>query len=852
MLVVLAVALIGMVFSGGLPGTTTPPAKALFDDLLCLYQNPDDYVPSPEPWPGAIGGLGLMTRDIAYVGGTAATNTGPWDLQDTATDITDTLRKYVKPYKGWQTATGYEWYGTAGLQWKIEQYKDLGAQCPPFAALAGNQIANLVNQFGQVIGEIGLTIFGWAMSIDAISPFLGSIDAVLKSLKDALFLQYLTPIVLLGALWMMWVGLVKRRSSEAVQGAVWMIGASAAALAFLSNPGWFAGWANDKVTTVSTEIVNAAINTTAGVQGTDLCGIGNSKASWRVSQCQIWETFMLSPWAAGTFGPLAGANLQVAGDWDGNSTAVEIPGKNPTLSMNLVYLDSQTYNHDQVIQSLYGLGVGLWPDLIKPDGPVTKTKIAQWHVVYDAVNEGDAYAARGAFTGTDWGSRLSIAFVNIIAMFTGAIPILFLAFTLVIMQLGTVFLIIASPLFLTIGIHPGFGRRIALGWLEMLMSLTIKRIGTAALLAVLLAVFQAILRSTDSWIAQTMLISAASIGMLVYRKRILDQLSRINLGGGGNLQGGGGRMGRRAAGMATGAAASGASAAVTGGGGGGGRAGSFLVGAALGSMMGRGGSPLAAARMGATRGAAIGRRRSRKGSSDSDSSDPLDAADTVKKERKASYDEDRAMDTLVGDGNKTVEEQADIWTARWRKTGRAVPMPMGSEALLDELERRGVPLRDRVQDRVRPQADRVADALNEGEAAAQAHVQAVVDVSRETTTETRDATVEVNTERTTVPSDGAPGSRGNPVPPPIVLPPRGRGAGDSAPRPPESEVDLARQTLQRHIAAQRAREAREREERERQGEDRQTRDVTPGSDRPTRPPGGGDGSTRPQRPDTST
>ena len=752
--IVLVVAVLGMLFSGGLPGT--PPAQAVFDNVLGICKDPGEYVPNPQPWPGVVGGLALVGRDLAD----SASPVGGGGAAGGLADFAGGLPKYFTPYTNADSPTAYEWWGTAGLTWDVQNYEDLGGDCGigAIGAVAGNLIATMVFQFGLVIGEIGLTVYGWALNVDAIGPFLNSIGEVLSSLRDALFLEYLIPIVMFGALWMMWVGLVKRRTSEAVQGAVWMVFASAATLFFLTNPVWVTETLNKAVTTVSTTIVDGTLSATSGISGSDICKAGGStnspftQASWRTSQCQIWEVYMFSPWAAGVFGTVAGQNIDVSTEGD-QDVGVRIPGKDASYRMPLVYLDSQAFNKNEVLEF-----EALQNFANITDSAAMQKKKAQWTAVYDTIATGPAFPARDSFTGLDWGGRLSIAFVNIVAMFAGAIPILFLAFTLVLMQLGTVFLLLAAPLFLTLGIHPGFGRRIAISWVEMLLSLQVKRIGTAVLLALLLAVFQAVLRSTDSWIAQVMLVGAASLGLLVYRKRILDQLSRIQLGGGGgnSLAQGGAQAGKRAMGTATGAATSGVSAAATGAGGTGGRAGSFLVGAALGSMMGRGGNPLTAARMGSARGAAVGRRRTRKAASEVDSTSPEGiAAEQRRAERDLRVD-DSTMDTMER-SNLTTEKLADAWQKKSQENGnKPVPVPLTNEALREELERRGVPMRDRVggaaDPRVQRAAERIADAANENAASVERQTDKVVEVHRESTREVNTTTQTVDAEKPVRPS----------------------------------------------------------------------------------------------------
>ena len=57
---------------------------------------------------------------------------------------------------------------------------------------------------------------------------------------------------------------------------------------------------------------------------------------------------------------------------------------------------------------------------------------------------------------------------------------LLIAITLIILKLGFLLLLVAGPFFLIVGTHPGFGRVVALRWLEMLVGVLLKQAAVAA------------------------------------------------------------------------------------------------------------------------------------------------------------------------------------------------------------------------------------------------------------------------------------------------------------------------------------------------------------------------------------
>jgi hypothetical protein len=573
--------------------TTSVKSNALFGDLFCFYDhyNAQEVKVSPDAWPGAIGTLGSVTGAVVPLANKAITNTpsvagSVINSFGKQASVSDLFSQYNTPYAGTpdgkvpaKAVTAYEWFGTAGQQWGVEQYKELNASCPPFMTISGNFIASILFSIDQTVAEIGLTVFGWSMNIDAFSPFLDSIGKVLNSLKESLYLPYLIPMIFLGALYMGYVGLVKKRSSQAIQAATWMLLSSIFGITFLtgSNPTMFSSYINNTVKTVTTYIVGSMADATSGQNG--LCSLpettegvfdnkgapvlgadGKQKmvttsapgAGWRIPQCSIWEIFVFKPWANGALGDSANNlvdtsktnnDIQYLKPTDPEKKAVNSnevgiganggvtwPGhKNPETTLALVYLDSRTYNHDlAILGNTSGTGNGLNADTVNS---ITTYKQKELYSVLDTVKN-DYPAQLNNVNGRAWFHRVTIALVDFLAMLFGSIPLLMLSFGLIILEVSFVFILLVAPLFLLLGVHPGFGRRFAMSWVEMLIGNFLKRIGTGFLIGVFLTVLGAIISSDANWIMEVVLIAATSIGIMQQRKRILDQLgSAVQLGG---------------------------------------------------------------------------------------------------------------------------------------------------------------------------------------------------------------------------------------------------------------------------------------------------------------------------------
>lgn len=531
-------------------------------DFLCGY-TPHWWPAIPTPWPGN----GLLAEVII-----------PDNVPDAALGFSR-LEKFISPY-GNKSVTAEEWYGTAGMRWVSSNYAAVDGQC--FVGIQreiSGQISGLWWSFVVLIGSIGLNIFEFATSISAFDFFIDTIEAVVKSLNSTLYLQFLMPIVMLGAIWMGWQGLVKRRSSQAVQGAIWMIGATAAAAIFFAQPGAIAKQVNGLVTGVQDILIETvAYAGTAGLgSGGGPCGLDvrdspekmffQNDKSVRVTKCALWYTFLFTPWAEGQFGPARGqvtvekfypakggdavffgegAPMPTIG---GGSKGKPLSGfakpGQKGIPVEWLQLDSFTYNHDETIRHfLSGEGVFIPAGIVKtnqwhgvsqrfarsPSGQGAEANLRDWETEEDWISPPGTFQ----WSNADTLHRFLVALIALVAMIAGAGPVMFISLILVIQEIGFIFLIFFTPVFLLIGVHPGVGRRIALNWVEQILSLSLKRIGNALVLGVLLTMIAAIIGAAGSaWFIQILLIACVSAAAIVFRKRIVDGISQVNLGGTG-------------------------------------------------------------------------------------------------------------------------------------------------------------------------------------------------------------------------------------------------------------------------------------------------------------------------------
>ncbi len=142
-------------------------------------------------------------------------------------------------------------------------------------------------------------------------------------------------------------------------------------------------------------------------------------------------------------------------------------------------------------------------------------------------------AVYSLFQGDQWTTRLEIGFEALFAAVAAGLLVLLIALTLIMLKLGFLLLLVAGPFFLIIGIHPGFGRVIAIRWFEMLVGVLLKQVAVALTLSVLLYCYSLIMGTTDQvlpWALKIMMIALVTVAVFIYRKPFQHLFSSVGYG----------------------------------------------------------------------------------------------------------------------------------------------------------------------------------------------------------------------------------------------------------------------------------------------------------------------------------
>jgi uncharacterized membrane protein len=383
-----------------------------------------------------------------------------------------------------QQLTYYDRYGTAGQNWHAT---DMG--CSDAMALMGNSMANTVFTLVRAIDRTTISVYQAAASESLLGWLKKTVDGVISGIGKTFNAQYWAWVVILGAVWLAWWGLLRRRASKVAEGTIWMVVAMVGLTWLIARPADFTTLGT-KVSEATSVAFNAALpqSDTRGTvcvpppAGQSPPNAANLDATTRNAN-GLWVALVCKPWLMGEFGTTDPHSKIVKENADKLlwSQAVDLP---ETYGGQKVDLDKKADAYKEVASNVKDNYPGVY----------------------------------STFQGKQWQSRLAVAFGGLFAALVAGLLIMIIAIALIVVKIAFLLLLVAGPIFLGIGIHPGIGRVIAIRWLELLLSMLLKQAALIGVLALLLWAYGLILGETLPWGLQILLIALVTGAAFVYRK----------------------------------------------------------------------------------------------------------------------------------------------------------------------------------------------------------------------------------------------------------------------------------------------------------------------------------------------
>src|SRR6204780_1289953 len=455
---------------GGLVGLCSSGSSGLIGDLNNICE---PSLPQPEP---ATGGVDSMIEPPAAAAG---------------------------------GKTLYDNYGIAGQFWAAH-----GLQCSDMTSLIGNNVAGMVFDAAKSLDRVTITVYQSAAGDSILTWLRNAADRLISALGNAIYFPYLAPVVILGAIWLAWQGLISKRATRTIEGKLWMVVTCVAAIALIGKPADFTG-VGTTVSNGATQVLNTAFSKLPApassnclpVQAGDPQSVtsnyaftsGNGLVDQNANE--LWSVLVCKPWLYGEFGTTAYANS----------------------------------NGTQTVVGQYGRQL-LWSQAIAsnetPTTALLQAKQATYTGIANSLQQNDP-GVYPLFQGHPWTTRLEIAFASVFAALVAGMLILLIALTLIVLKLGFLLLLVAGPFFLIVGTHPGFGRVIAIRWFEMLVGVLMKQVAIAIVLSVLLYCYSLIMGTSAAvlpWALKILMISLVTVAVFIYRKPFQHLFSAVGYG----------------------------------------------------------------------------------------------------------------------------------------------------------------------------------------------------------------------------------------------------------------------------------------------------------------------------------
>ena len=417
----------------------------------------------------------------------------------------------IKPPEssGPQPSTLYNSYGVSGQYWAATNL-----QCSDMTSLIGNNVASMVFDIAKSIDRVTITVYQSAAGEGILSWLTNVVDKLISSLGNAIYFPYLAAVVIIGAIWLAWQGLIRKRATRTIEGTIWMVVACVAAIWLIGRPADFTG-AGSAVSNAIGQSLNTAFSKLPAPSQSNCLPVGRGdpqvqQANFNFSSGngivaenadELWTVLVCKPWLAGEFGTTS------FGTTAGSQTPVNTYGR------QLLWAQAIAANE-------------------KPTTALIQAKQATYSGIAASIQQKDP-GIYPLFQGKQWTTRLEIGFAALFAAAIAGVLVLLIAVTLILLKLGFLLLLVVGPFFLLIGTHPGFGRVVALRWFEMLVGVLLKQAAVALVLSVLLYAYSLIMGTSDAvlpWALKILMIALVTIAVFIYRRPFQHLFSAVGYG----------------------------------------------------------------------------------------------------------------------------------------------------------------------------------------------------------------------------------------------------------------------------------------------------------------------------------
>lgn len=406
----------------------------------------------------------------------------------------------------------------------------------------------------------------------------GSASGIIGALTTGLYKPLVILIVIISALLVAWTGIVKRQFRQAFGQAAWVAISFIIGLVLVLNPSMLVKAPMVAGNTVLGCIIGAftgsggCVTSGASLDTTDqptnkavcVSGARGATAAQQTTfyinsmSCSIWSAFVLEPYARGAFGTgVSGLEMDSAVDGGSNTVSGILSAKGWNYGDNVVNAANSDGNPENYCVRLgnNSYSYNTMPDRFQgTDGPKI-CNLAVWDLMMKVNYSGGGINASHATPDASWfellsripaSEQLSSNYLNDggggwnkflmgtvawVAALAGGFIIGLTSLAALVYYVMSMVMIAFAPVFFLIGLHPGRGKRLMLGWVEQIISNFLKYLVSAVFVLIAITFYGAILGSGGGLEGSILFIILVTAALLMYRKELINMLGRVDMGG---------------------------------------------------------------------------------------------------------------------------------------------------------------------------------------------------------------------------------------------------------------------------------------------------------------------------------
>jgi hypothetical protein len=414
---------------------------------------------------------------------------------------------------------------------------------PPLIAFCLAQIIWTLTAF---LANALITLFGFAFSLDLVngggptggSGALGPVAQAIHSIyANTLGTPWLVAAILATGLWAMWKALVQRRYTETAGALGTSVLYLVLALGIVTQP--------QRTIAPASRLSNEA--SAAFLSLTNQGNVSSEAQAQSAASDQLFKLLVLDPWTVLEFGGTEHCVTQTAGKTEQvpvrplssnpaqdtklaeelqNTTELHTPGKTCINNLNKYAPHFLAYPFQSPGRNAEYEALKNGEDSKLPESDPSKNNGSY------PLGAADEPAAEAMGKGGQY-ERLLLAIVVLAGELGAWLLIGALALSVILAQVLLLLLLAFAPVALIVGIFPGRGHEFFTGWLTRLAGFLARKAVYSLILAVILAVCQALDDATSNlgWLMSFALQAAFLWGVFLQRNKLVGQLLAATAGG---------------------------------------------------------------------------------------------------------------------------------------------------------------------------------------------------------------------------------------------------------------------------------------------------------------------------------